>query len=175
MQQHIQKVLWRQFASSIDMLGNAIAALPAEKWADDKRLLYMAYHSLLFLDYYLTIPPTNFSAGLPFTLVPYDEIPAGALDDLLPERPYSQAECLAYLQASRDKCQRLLEGLSLADLEKGWIAQPDIIAPGCTMHFSVLDILLYNLRHVQHHTGQFNLLLRQMGVAPPDWVPEMKD
>jgi len=29
---------------------------------------------------------------------------------------------------------------------------------------------LYNLRHVQHHAGQLQLLLRRAGVTPPRWV-----
>ena len=29
------------------------------------------------------------------------------------------------------------------------------------MDYPILEILLYNLRHTQHHTAQLNLLLRQ--------------
>lgn len=29
------------------------------------------------------------------------------------------------------------------------------------MDFPVLEILLYNMRHTQHHTAQLNMLLRQ--------------
>ena len=36
---------------------------------------------------------------------------------------------------------------------------------------SVLELALYNLRHIQHHTAQLNLLLRQRtGEAAPRWV-----
>jgi uncharacterized damage-inducible protein DinB len=37
-------------------------------------------------------------------------------------------------------------------------------------NLSILELMLQNLRHVQHHTGQLNLLLRQRGAEPPNWV-----
>jgi uncharacterized damage-inducible protein DinB len=38
--------------------------------------------------------------------------------------------------------------------------------------FSVFEILLYNMRHVQHGAAQLNMLLRQGGEAPPGWVSQ---
>jgi uncharacterized damage-inducible protein DinB len=35
---------------------------------------------------------------------------------------------------------------------------------------SVAELLLYNLRHVQHHAAQLNLMLRQTTGAAPRWV-----
>jgi uncharacterized damage-inducible protein DinB len=34
----------------------------------------------------------------------------------------------------------------------------------------VLELLLYDLRHLQHHTAQLNLLLRQRTNSAPRWV-----
>jgi hypothetical protein len=171
MQGPISSGIWHQFGASIDTLARALRAIPPAHWEAQPRMRYMAYHTLLFLDYYLTVPPTHFAAGLPYRLVSMDEVPADALDDLLPARAYTQAECLAYLQASRAKCQALLARLSVDDLAQPWICQPDDLAPSSVMEFSVLEILLYNLRHVQHHAAQLNLLLRQLGITPPDTVP----
>ena len=33
-----------------------------------------------------------------------------------------------------------------------------------------VESLLYNMRHVQHHAAQLNLLLRQSTNSAPDWV-----
>jgi hypothetical protein len=33
-----------------------------------------------------------------------------------------------------------------------------------------LELFLYNLRHLQHHTAQLNLLLRQRTDSAPRWV-----
>jgi len=41
--------------------------------------------------------------------------------------------------------------------------------------FSTLELLIYNLRHVQHHTAQLNLLLRQKTDSAPRWVGRAKD
>jgi hypothetical protein len=37
-------------------------------------------------------------------------------------------------------------------------------------NFSILEILLYNLRHIQHHAAQLNLILRQTIHNAPKWV-----
>ncbi len=62
--------LWKQFGASMDMLENAIRLIPNDQWNASKKPFYMAYHCILFLDYYLTIPPKGFSAELPFTITP---------------------------------------------------------------------------------------------------------
>ncbi len=59
MVQLIKENLWKQFGASIDMLHNAIAMWPDEQWEMKKRFFYIAYHTLVFLEYYLTNPPTE--------------------------------------------------------------------------------------------------------------------
>jgi uncharacterized damage-inducible protein DinB len=34
----------------------------------------------------------------------------------------------------------------------------------------MVELLLYNMRHVQHHTAQINLILRQIIDSAPRWV-----
>lgn len=36
------------------------------------------------------------------------------------------------------------------------------------------ELLLYNMRHVQHHTGQLNLILRQKTGSAPRWVAQAR-
>ena len=43
-----------------------------------------------------------------------------------------------------------------------------------TKNYSLLEILLYNLRHIQHHAAQLNLLLRQNTNDAPNWVSQAK-
>lgn len=43
-----------------------------------------------------------------------------------------------------------------------------------SMDYPVLGILLYNMRHVQHHAAQLNLLLRQNIHDAPSWVRHAK-
>jgi uncharacterized damage-inducible protein DinB len=44
-----------------------------------------------------------------------------------------------------------------------------------TMSYNVIEILLYNMRHVQHHAAQLNLLLRQVINDAPGWVYQAED
>jgi hypothetical protein len=38
---------------------------------------------------------------------------------------------------------------------------------------SFLELLIYNLRHVQEHSAQLNMLLGQNGVATPDYPTQV--
>jgi len=160
----LKESLWKQFGASIDMLKNAIELWPQEYWYTDKKFFYNAYHCLIFLDYYLTIPPQNFTSPLPFTLAEPDDVIADAIDDVIPDRVYSKQELLDYLQSSREKCHSLIAGLTEEKLNERWIEDPG------NMNYSVLEILLYNMRHVQHHAAQLNMLLRQNINNAPGWV-----
>jgi hypothetical protein len=165
----LQESLWRQFGASIDMLKNAILLYPEERWHTDKRFFYISYHCLIFLDYYLTIPPGNFSAPLPFTIAASGDTIGEAVDDLLPDRIYSKAELLDYLQASREKCHAVIASLTADKLSERWIEEDG------NMNYAFLELLLYNMRHVQHHAAQLNLLLRQSINTAPDWIGRAED
>lgn len=160
--------LWKQFGASIDMLGNAIALWPETNWNTHKRFFYTAYHCLVFLDYYLTIPYKDFASSLPFTITPSYEAIEGAIDDLIPNKIYSKKELLDYLKTSREKCHQFIAGLTEEKLKERWIE------PG-GRNYSVLELIFYNMRHVQHHAAQLNMLLRQEINRAPDWVSRAKD
>ena len=51
-----KEILWNQFGASIDMLINVISSSPEGYFVSNKRFYYIAYHSAIFLDYYLSIP-----------------------------------------------------------------------------------------------------------------------
>jgi hypothetical protein len=156
----IRDSLWRQLGAAIDMLENAIAACPEELWFDRERrpeLWYLAYHTLFFLDLYLSPTPDGFTPPPPFTLDELD--PAG----VLPERPFSQAELLAYLEHGRGKARATLAALDDDGASRlstfPWL-------PGLPFG----ELLLVSLRHVQHGAAQINLVLRQEVDAAPAWV-----
>lgn len=164
--EEIQQSLWRQFGASIDMLHLAIRQCPEAVYQSQKRFFYLAYHSVLFLDYYLTFPPADFSPQLPFSIHPPEKMPEEALGDILPDRQYTQIELLAYLEEIRERAYSLLTGLTEGSLARRFVEDLEEDA----MDYSLLEILMYNLRHTQHHVGQLNLLLRQAGERAPKWV-----
>jgi DinB superfamily len=175
----LKQSLWKHFGASIDMLKNAITLWPEEYWNTNKKFFYNAYHCLVFLDYYLTIPPKSFSSPLPFTLTEPGHIPKEAIDDVVPDRVYSKKELLGYLQSSREKCHKLIAGLTEEKLNERWIDGPGTmylaLSGSDALNYSVLDILFYNMRHVQHHAAQLNLLLRQEINNAPDYVSMAED
>ena len=175
----LKQSFWKHFAASIDMLKNAILLWPEEYWNNEKKFFYNAYHCLIFLDYYLTIPPKGFSSPLAFTLTNRDQIPKDAIDDVVPDRIYTKKEMLDYLQSVRENLRKLLTGLTEEKLNNRWIDDSGPmyleLSSSDALNYSVLDILFYNLRHVQHHAGQLNLLLRQKIDYAPDYVSMAED
>jgi hypothetical protein len=157
MDKSLKETLWNQFGASIDMLINVISNCPDDYFWSNRRFYYIAYHSSIFLDYYLTIPPKDFSSLLPFTQKKPGERPQEAIDDLVPDRIYSKPEILEYLELSRKKCKQIVETLTDEKLNERFTEgnQPN------DMDYPILEILLYNLRHTQHHTAQLNMLIRQ--------------
>jgi hypothetical protein len=154
----IQESLWRQFGASIDMLINVVSNCPDNYFATNKRFYYLAYHSIIFLDYYLSIPPKDFSPILTFTIKDEGKKPLESIGNMIPDKIYSKQELIDYIKQSRLKCEKLIE--SLTDSEKLNIRFTEGNEEG-DMDYPVLEILLYNLRHTQHHIGQLNLIIRQ--------------
>jgi hypothetical protein len=152
-------VIWQQFGAAIEMLENAMLACPDELWGERSRkpeYWYLVYHTLFFLDLYLSDAVEGFLPPAPFNLDEMD--PAG----ILPERVYSKSELQAYLEHGRRKCKATIEALTEDKAHKrcgfDWL---DI---------SIAELLLYNMRHVQHHAAQLNLILRQTIDSAPRWV-----
>ena len=152
-------ILWQQFGASIDMLENALLACPDEIWADrsgQPEYWYLVYHTLFWLDLYLSGSAAGFSPPAPFTQDETD--PAGKL----PARVYTKDELRIYLRRCREKCRTTIEALTV-----------DKAGGRCLFgwgELSFAELLLYNMRHVQHHAAQLNLILRQRIDSAPGWV-----
>ena len=168
-----QQTLWKNFAGTIDMLDVIVKICPEEVWQKEKRIYYMTYHTVIFLDYYLTTPVAAFTAMLPYHLGDPENLPAGAVDDVIPDKHYTREEVRACIASARVKCRKLcLQDLSVMNAR--WIQPEEVdlhgLCPGLVVNYSVLEILFYNFRHVQHHVGQLNLLLREEANLAADWV-----
>jgi len=174
MENKFKECLWINFAASIDMLSKAVAMMPDELWQREKKFFYLSYHTTIFLDYYLTKPVKNFTPVLPYTVVNSSSLPNEAVDDVIPNRFYTQQEILDYLRSIREKCRKIIILSATDQLMERWIDPSEInlhgLCPSSVTDYSVLDILFYNFRHVQHHVGQLNLLLRQMIDNAPEWI-----
>lgn len=158
-------ILWGQFGAAIDMLENAMAACPNERWSDPSQrpqwasrnvvgFWYLVYHTLFFLDLALSHGVVEgFTPPAPFD--PRELDPEG----LLPERAYTKEELHSYLRHCREKARAAMESLTEAKLQ-----QP---CRWGSFDLTFAELLLYHMRHVQHHAAQLNLLLRQnVGTSP---------
>jgi hypothetical protein len=165
------KMLWRQFGAAIDMLGEALRDCPDELW--EKRLWedqpgqwvalgfsafwYLGYHTLFWLNLYLTGAEEGFAPPAPFALV---EMEAG---EQLP-RTYTRGELLGYFDYCRVKCQDTIEAMS-----------GEQAARLCRFSWGELpfaELQLYNLRHVQEHGAQLRMFLGQHAGKSTTWVSQ---
>jgi hypothetical protein len=168
--------LWRQFGAAIDMLENALEACPAALWTQRlwpeppppwfppqfAEFWYVTFHTLVWLDLYLTgLPEEEFAPPAPFAQGEVDSVEA------LPEGPYTKEELRAYLASMRQKCHATLLALTEEQarrpVEYAWCKGQPI---------SYLELQLYNLRHVQEHAAQLSLFLGQQAIADAElgWV-----
>lgn len=156
-------IIWQQFGAAIDMLENAINACPVALQFDRSRqpeFWYLAYHAFFWLDFYLSESAEKFNPPHPFTLTELD--PAG----IFPERPYNKKELKTYLEHGRQKCRQTLETLTDEKATRRWTHE--------TLDISMGELLLYNMRHVQHHAAQLNVILREVTQSAPHWVRKTK-
>src|SRR5690606_8331487 len=104
----LKTAIWQQFGAVIDFLGDTIAACPDALWRaplwqteghrpERAEFWYVAYHSLFWLDLYLTGTEDGFLPPVPFSLIEqYDDEP-------IPDRAYTKVELLDYLAACRQR------------------------------------------------------------------------
>jgi len=163
--------VWRQFGAAIDMLDNALRDCPDELWSavvwEDRSLpgfpafWCLASHALFWLDFYLSGSEEGFTPPAPFGLEELD--PAGAL----PPRIYTRAELRDYAAYCRRKCRA-----TILDATDEQLARPCRAGRG-QMPFG--ELLVYNMRHVQEHAAQLNVLLGQRTGSAAGWVGVAKD
>jgi DinB superfamily len=156
--------VWAQFGAAIDALENAIGACPDELWGDRSRFheyWYLVYHTLFFLDYNSSESVEGFAPPEPITLSELD--PEGGP----PERVYTKDEMRRYLEHGREKTRS-----RIAEMSDEKSSGPRRL--GSRSQGSELELLLYNMRHVQHHTAQLNMILRLETDSAPGWVGKAK-
>ena len=155
-----KQMLLHQFGKAIDMLEDGLRQCPDEVWEtmlwEDEpdqwvmpgfsKFWYLGYHTLFWLDLYLTGAEEGFVPPEPFDLV---EMHAG---EVLP-RTYSRKELLWYVDFCRQRLQDTVEPLTSEEANR--LCQ----FPWGEVTFG--ELLLYNLRHVQEHAAYFSMFLGQ--------------
>jgi hypothetical protein len=149
--------LWKQYGAALDMLENALVKCPEILWDNENKFWYNAYHCLFFTDYDLTTDPENFHPPEPYTLSEMD--PSG----VMPDRTYTKDELITYTRHCREKCRKLImQDIANMRWNNG------------RRNYSMTEHLLHSMRHVQHHTGQLNMMLGKIDHDLPKWVSQTK-
>ena len=167
-------MLWRQFGAAIDMLSGALRDCPDALWekslwedqpdqwvaAGFSSFWYLGYHTLFWLDLYLTGAEEGFAPPPPFDLVEMEA------KETLP-RTYTREELLGYLEYCRQKCQETIVAMSGEQAKR--------MCRFAWGELSFAELQLYNLRHVQEHGAQLRMFIGQQAGKASGWVPQAKE
>lgn len=163
--------IWQQFGAAIDYLAETMSACPDDLWRaplwqsqghrpERAEFWYVAYHSLFWLDLYLTGTEDGFLPPAPFALIEQYG------DEPIPERVYTKAELQDYLVGCRQRCKATIDAMTNESAERLCVFSWG----ECTFY----ELLIYNLRHVHGHASQMSMLLGQNGIATRDYVTRVE-
>ena len=148
-----------QYRAALDMLEKAVVACPEPLWsdaADRNRFWRVAYHAAFFTHLYLQDSASDF--------VPWNaELAKLRLQDLGRDDggigPCDKEQVLAFVAFCRRVVDEKVPCLDLA-AESGFHWLP----------FDKLELQLYNIRHIQQHTGELMERLGTRAGVEVDWV-----
>jgi hypothetical protein len=159
-----KEVIKSQYYASLEMLKQAIVKCPESLWEDQEdknKFWHVAYHALFYTHLYLQPSGEDFCPWAkhrdeheflgPLPWPPHKQPEIG--------EPYSKEEVLEYHQICREQVEEQVASLSL-DAESGFDWLP----------FSKMELQFYNIRHLQHHTGELCERLGARESIDVDWV-----
>jgi len=164
-----KQVIASQYGAALDMLHQAIVACPASLWddaGDKNRFWHVAYHALFYTHLYVQPSGEDFRPWAkhreqyeflgPLPWPPHEEPAIGA--------PYNVEEVLEYEAFCR---KAVADAVPILDL--------DATASGFPwLPFGKLALQFYNIRHLQHHTGQLAERLRARAEIGINWVAHVQ-
>jgi len=158
------KIISSQIRAALTMLRSTIEACPCNLWnreSDENQFWVLAYHTIYFTHLYLS--PTE-HAFLPYQRqVPgyecFGKADLGDWRDLTPADTFKKADVIAYCDHVYEQVSGLVESIPFSSPSGfDWLK------------FCKGEAHLYNLRHVQHHTGQLSERLRQTADLGTRWI-----
>ena len=162
----LKQVIIRQYGAALKMLGACIERADGDVWRRTVGRFpfwHVAYHVLFYTDLYLSEGEAAFR---PVGLHREDynflgQQPWPPFKKVLAEKPYEKTELADYLEACRAKVKAALA----AETEQT-LAGPSGFS---WLPFTRLELHIYNIRHIQHHTGQFAAMIRREGGEGVPW------
>ena len=156
----IKETIKSQYYASLEMLRQAIAECPESLWSGteyNNPFWQTAFHVLFYTHLYLQPREEDF--------VPWEEhkdeyVSLGESGDGEGSgEPYSKEELLAFLELIKEQVEVQVNGMDL-EAESGFNWLP----------FDKLELQIYNIRHVQQHTGELSERLGANGKDEIRWV-----
>lgn len=159
-----KEIITSQYLAALEMLAQAISHCPQDLWADpgDKNQFWnTAYHALFYTHLYLQASEADFQPWEKHIegLHHFDPLPESALEGAENKIPFSKEDLLAYLDFCRQVVRERVPATDLqADSGFSWIP------------FNKLQLQFYNIRHIQHHTGELYERLGTRADIEVRWV-----
>ncbi len=159
-----KRVIVSQYHSALSMMKEAIVKCSDELWNSDRyknRYWHICYHALFYADLYLSDDEYSFS---PWTRHRKEyqflgEVPYPPYHQPHIEEFYSKTEILEYLKNIINSLESRIAKTNL-DGTSGFFWLP----------FDKLELQVYNIRHIQHHTAQLVERLRQENNVSVEWI-----
>jgi hypothetical protein len=160
----IRNAMLSQYRASLAMLRQAIELSSDDLWfstAYHNRFWHIAYHAVFYTHLYVQtseaafrpwakhVPDSQYLGPRPWAPNEPRRIP----------EPYAKPDVLEYLNLASDEVEANVPGLRLED-ESGFY----------WLKFNKLELQFYNIRHLQHHTGQLADRLRTANGIGLPWV-----
>jgi hypothetical protein len=150
----IKEIINSQYWASLEMLQEGVMRCPDSLWnnQDDKnRFWQVVYHALFYTHLYLQ---PNEQAFVPWAK---GKIGSHRLENA--NEPYRKEEILEYFEICREQVEVQVPALDL-EAPSGFDWLP----------FNKLELQCYNIRHIQHHTGELCERLGVMGEIEVPWI-----
>lgn len=162
-----KEIIRSEYLASLEMLNQAITQCPEDLWADTKfnnQFWQIAYHALFYAHLYLQPTEEDF--------IPWQkhnenyhsfEALSSASTDESTVLVYKKDEVLEYLEVCRQEVDNQVAALNL-EAESGFPWIP----------FNKQELQFYNIRHLQHHTGELCERLGTLADIDIKWVGMMR-
>jgi hypothetical protein len=163
----IRQSFANQYGAALKMLEEAIGQCQSEQWMGKVGRVafwHVSYHVLFCTDMYLSAEIGKFKPQA-FHREDYNFLerqPFPPFKKVVADQPYDKATLLGYVKICRGK---VIEGLSKET--EATLAGPSGFD---WIPFSRAQLHLYNIRHIQHHTGGLNAFLNREQGKGAAWV-----
>jgi hypothetical protein len=156
---YARNAICSQYHAALDMLQQAVEKCPDARWnhpGDANKFWQVVYHTLFFTDLYLHQRREDFRPWA-HSRRQYEQLSKQPSPQL---EPYGKEEMQDYLNYVRRQVDEKLMEIDLEADSSGFHWLP----------FGKLELQIYNIRHIQQHTGE---LMERLGACEGievDWV-----